>query len=83
MNQRTKTFFLAIQDHNAVYGNTTLNAFVEGMKSIEPNFMTRQTLSEKLENSDFTFFVNPSGKVYEIYRYINPNYVKQTPRKNQ
>jgi hypothetical protein len=83
MNRRTKEFIVAVQDHIPVYGNTSINAFVEGMKSIEPKFMARQTLAEKFEDADFAFFINPSGKVYEIYRYPNPNYQKQNYKKKE
>ncbi len=74
MNKRTKEFILAIQDHKPIYGNTNLNAFVTGMKSIEPNFKSRDTLKNDLDENEFSFFINPSGLVYEIYRYKNPNY---------
>lgn len=76
MNSRTKEFIIAIQAHNTVYGNTNLNAFVDGMKSIESSFMNRETLKKHLDENDFHFFINPSGLVYEIYRYKNPNYKK-------
>ncbi len=81
MNQRTKEFIIAIQDHLPVYGNTSINAFTDGMKSIEPSFMARQTLADRLDNKDFTFYINPNGVVYEIYRYRNPNYKKQITKR--
>ena len=76
MNQRTKEFFIAVQDHIPIYGNTNMNAFVDGMKAIEPKFMVLETLKKHLEENDFTFFISSKGKVYEIYRYKNPNYKK-------
>jgi len=76
MNSRTKEFIVAIQNHKAIYGNTTISAFVEGMKLIESNFMSRDTLTSHLEDNDFHFYINPSGLVYEIYRYKNPYYKK-------
>ncbi|MFD2100543.1 hypothetical protein [Flagellimonas iocasae] len=77
MNQRTKEFIVAVQNHDTIYGETSITAFVEGMKAIEQGFYTRQTLADKLERGNFTYFVNKSGVVYEIYRYKNPNYKPQ------
>lgn len=78
MNERTKEFIIAIQDHKPVYGNTNINSFYIGMKSIESKFMSKITLQKNLDENDFSFFVNPSGLVYEIYRYKNPKYEKNT-----
>lgn len=76
MNQRTKEFIIAVLNHKPIYGNTSVNSFVEGMKLIEPGFKTRQTLTKDLEKNDFSYFINESGAVYEIYRYKNPNHKK-------
>jgi len=76
MNSRTKEFIIAIQDKKPIYGNTNLNAFVQGMKAIEPSFMSKDTLKKHLDFYNFYFFINPSGAVYEIYKYENPNYSK-------
>lgn len=77
MNQRTKEFIVAISNHDTVYGETSISAFVEGMKAIEQDFYTRQTLTDKLERGNFAYFINKSGVVYEIYRYKNPKYKPQ------
>ena len=77
MNQRTKEFIIAVQDHLPIFGHTSINAFFDGMKLIEPDFMARDTLVKKLDKKDFAFFINPAGKVYEIYRYKNARYKKQ------
>lgn len=76
MNSRTKEFIIAIIDHKPIYGNTNLNAFYEGMKLIEPKFKSKISLQKDLDLNDFSFYVNPIGSVYEIYRYPNPNYKK-------
>lgn len=72
MNIRTKEFIVAIQDHKAVFGETNVTAFHTGMKGIEPDFYSKDTLTKKLDEAEFCFFVNKLGKVYEIYRYKNP-----------
>jgi len=74
MNNRTKEYIFAIHDHKPIYGNTNLTAFVEGMKAIEPNFMSRDTLLGRLDKYDFALFVSSLGLVYTICRYRNPNY---------
>ena len=76
MNSRTKEFIVAIQAHKPIYGNTTISSFVDGMKLIESGFLSRETLTKHLDENDFYFYINPSGLVYEIYRYKNPNYIK-------
>lgn len=81
MNQRTKQYIIAIRDHKAVCGHTNLNSFVEKMKEIEPDFMTRITLGAKLQENNFAFYESKNGTVYEIYRYENPEYKKQSVRK--
>lgn len=77
MDIRTQHLIVAIQNHEIVFAEKTITSFVEGMKGFEPNFVTRQTLSEKLDYYGFYCFINPQGKVYEIYMYTNPKYKPQ------
>lgn len=77
MDARTQHLIVAIQNHEIVFAEKTITSFVDGMKGLEPKFITRQTLSEKLDNYGFYCFINPKGKVYEIYMYSNPTYKPQ------
>ncbi|WP_347373683.1 hypothetical protein [Aequorivita sp. Q41] len=77
MDARTQHLIVAIQNHEVVFAEKTVARFVDGMKGLEPNFITRQTLTVKLDDYGFYCFVSPKGKVYEIYLYTNPSYKPQ------
>ena len=76
MNDKTPAIFVAVCNHRIVYAKTNLNGFVNGMREIEPRFLSKDTLRKRLSADGFASFVGKKGDVYHLYSYDNPNYYK-------
>ena len=74
MNKDIKEIYVAIHNNKAVYANTNLQWFIDGMKALEPNIYSRQTLKTKLSEDGVAYFTGKLGTHYVIYKYPNPNY---------
>jgi len=76
MNGRIKEVIIAVQNHRVIYADTNLTTFVKGMGAIDPNIITVNVLRKKLKTKGVYVYTNDAGVVYEIYQYLNPNYIK-------
>lgn len=81
MEVRTRQIIVIIHNHEIIFADKKITNIVEVMNGYEPDFITRQTLSDKLSDHGFYCFVSPKGKVYEIYSYQNPDYKPQKRKK--
>lgn len=77
MNERIKGVIVAIHDFQIIYAHSNLNSFEKGMRKIEPRFLSKNALTRNIGLNGFATYVNPIGKVYHIYAYDNPNYLKK------
>jgi len=49
---------------------------MDGMKALEPNIFSRQTLKSKIKEDGVAYFTGKLGTHYVIYHYENPKYRK-------
>lgn len=76
MNQRIKYVIVAVNNRKVVYANTNISDFVKGFTKIDPNVNKRAALSTKLKKHGvYTYISRKTGLVYDIYMYLNPNYI--------
>ena len=83
MDARTRNIIVIIYNHEMIYVDKSVSNIVSVMVGYEPSFITRQTLSLKLDQHGFYCFISPTGKVYEIYKYENPKYKPQKRKRNK
>lgn len=76
MNNETKEIYVAVHNNKIVYANTNLKWFMDGMKALEPNIFSRQTLKSKIKEDGVAYFTGKLGTHYVIYHYENPKYRK-------